>query len=72
LIVVSHDRYLLERVTDEQFALIGGKVRHLPGGVQDYLDMVDDLKRGKALPQADSADAAQSAHTAQSENVRTA
>ena len=40
LIVVSHDRYLLERVTDQQFALIGGKVRHLPGGVQDYLDMV--------------------------------
>ena len=33
---------------------------------------MDDLKRGKALPQADSADAAQSAHTAQSENVRTA
>ena len=47
LIVVSHDRYLLERVTDEQFALIGGKVRHLPGGVQDYLDMVGQLKRGE-------------------------
>lgn len=47
LIVVSHDRYLLERVTDEQFALIGGKVRHLPGGVQDYLDMVEQLKRGE-------------------------
>ncbi|OZG60981.1 ABC transporter ATP-binding protein [Bifidobacterium lemurum] len=41
LIVVSHDRYLLERVTDQQFALIGGKVRHLPGGVGDYLDMVE-------------------------------
>ena len=49
LIVVSHDRYLLERVTDQQFALIGGKVRHLPGGVQDYLDMVEDLKNGKGL-----------------------
>ncbi|KFI63234.1 ABC-F family ATP-binding cassette domain-containing protein [Bifidobacterium cuniculi] len=46
LIVVSHDRYLLERVTDQQFALIAGQVRHLPGGVQDYLDMVDELKRG--------------------------
>lgn len=51
LIVVSHDRYLLERVTDQQFALIGGKVRHLPGGVQDYLDMVEDLKNGKGLPE---------------------
>ncbi|TPF85822.1 ABC transporter ATP-binding protein [Bifidobacterium sp. UTCIF-37] len=50
LIVVSHDRYLLERVTDQQFALIGGKVRHLPGGVQDYLDMVEGLKNGKGLP----------------------
>lgn len=41
LIVVSHDRYLLERVTDQQFALIGGKVHHLPGGVDDYLKMVE-------------------------------
>ncbi len=47
LIVVSHDRYLLERVTDQQFALIGGKVRHLPGGVQDYLDMTEAIKNGK-------------------------
>ena len=47
LVVVSHDRYLLERVTDEQFALIGGKIRHLPVGVQDYLDIVDALRRGE-------------------------
>ena len=45
LIVVSHDRYLLERVTDEQFALIGGKIRHLPGGVDDYLKMVEDAQK---------------------------
>ena len=51
LIVVSHDRYLLERVTDQQFALIGGKVRHLPGGVQDYLDMVESIRNGKGLPE---------------------
>ena len=48
LIVVSHDRYLLERVTDQQFALINGKVVHLPGGVQDYLDMVDSDDRKAA------------------------
>ena len=47
LIVVSHDRYLLERVTDQQFALIGGRIRHLPGGVQDYLDMTEAIKNGK-------------------------
>jgi ATPase subunit of ABC transporter with duplicated ATPase domains len=51
LIVVSHDRYLLERVTDQQFALVGGKVRHLPGGVDDYLKMVDDIKAGKGAAQ---------------------
>lgn len=37
LIVVSHDRYLLERVTDQQYAVIGGHLRHLPGGVDEYL-----------------------------------
>ena len=37
LIVVSHDRYLLERVTDNQYAVIGHHLRHLPGGVDEYL-----------------------------------
>nr|WP_246327934.1 ABC-F family ATP-binding cassette domain-containing protein [Garicola koreensis] len=38
LIVVSHDRYLLERVTDHQVALLGdAKLRALPGGVEQYL-----------------------------------
>lgn len=38
LIVVSHDRYLLERVCDRQVALLGdGRVRDLPGGVEEYL-----------------------------------
>ncbi|CAM3581058.1 ABC transporter ATP-binding protein [Micrococcus flavus] len=40
LVVVSHDRYLLERVTDHQVALLGdGKVRGLPGGVEQYLEL---------------------------------
>ncbi|MEI6591402.1 MAG: ATP-binding cassette domain-containing protein, partial [Actinomycetes bacterium] len=40
LIVVSHDRYLLERVTDMQYALLGdGSLRHLPGGVEQYLEL---------------------------------
>lgn len=37
LIVVSHDRYLLERITDQQYAIAGGRLRHLPGGVDEYL-----------------------------------
>ena len=47
LIVVSHDRYLLERVTDQQFALLGdGKLRHLPKGVEQFLQL------RKAQPEA--------------------
>ncbi len=43
LVVVSHDRYLLERVTDHQLALLGdGKVRALPGGVEQYLALRRD------------------------------
>ncbi len=37
LIVVSHDRYLIERVTDQQYAIIDGHLRHLPGGMEEYL-----------------------------------
>ncbi|MBI5160664.1 MAG: ABC-F family ATP-binding cassette domain-containing protein [Micrococcales bacterium] len=37
LLVVSHDRYLIERVTDQQYAVLGGRMRHLPGGVDEYL-----------------------------------
>lgn len=50
LVVVSHDRYFLERVTDHQVALLGdGRIRDLPGGVEEYLEL-----RRKSL----SADAA--------------
>ena len=37
LIVVSHDRYFVERVTDQQYAIFDGRLRHLPGGVDEYL-----------------------------------
>jgi ATPase subunit of ABC transporter with duplicated ATPase domains len=37
LLVVSHDRYFLERVTDQQYAILDGHLRHLPGGVDEYL-----------------------------------
>lgn len=40
LVVVSHDRYLLERVTDHQLALLGdGHLSDLPGGVEQYLEL---------------------------------
>ncbi|WP_062949729.1 ABC-F family ATP-binding cassette domain-containing protein [Brachybacterium sp. sponge] len=39
LLVVSHDRYLLERITDTQYAVLDGGVRHVPGGVEQYLEL---------------------------------
>ncbi|MEF2977815.1 ABC-F family ATP-binding cassette domain-containing protein [Subtercola sp. YIM 133946] len=39
LLVVSHDRYLLERVTDNQYAVIEGGLIHLPRGVDQYLEV---------------------------------
>src|SRR6185312_11753901 len=41
LIVVSHDRYLLERVTDQQYGVLDGRLRHLPGGIDEYLRLAD-------------------------------
>jgi ATP-binding cassette subfamily F protein uup len=38
LVVVSHDRYLIERACDTVVALFGdGRVTHLPGGIDEYL-----------------------------------
>lgn len=42
LLVVTHDRHLMERVTDDQYALIDGEVRHVPGGVDEYLKLLDE------------------------------
>jgi len=57
LLVVSHDRYLLERMTDRQVAMLGdGSLRDLPGGVEQYLE----LRRAREGRKA-SASAAQSA-----------
>lgn len=58
LVVVSHDRYLLERVTDHQVALLGdGTIRALPGGVEQYLRLraeggASQPTPAEALPQA--------------------
>ncbi|HXV93905.1 MAG TPA: ATP-binding cassette domain-containing protein, partial [Pseudonocardia sp.] len=38
LVVVSHDRYLVERACDTVVALLGdGRITHLPGGIEEYL-----------------------------------
>ena len=44
LLLITHDRYLMERVTDNQYALINGRLRHLPGGVGEYLKIMEDAR----------------------------
>ncbi len=68
LLVVSHDRYLIERVTDDQFALMGSTLTHMPGGVDQYLELVNagagkaaakqtNTRQGTQTSTADAADA---------------
>jgi len=52
LLVVSHDRYLVERITDMQYAILGGGLRHLPGGVDEYLRLRAHATR--AVPDVES------------------
>ncbi|OQO92530.1 glycerophosphodiester phosphodiesterase [Saccharomonospora piscinae] len=57
LVVVSHDRYLVERVCDSAVALFGdGRITHLPGGIDEYLSTRDRLE---AAPKASRASQAE-------------
>ena len=49
LMVVSHDRYFLERATDHVLALSSGRLAFLPGGVPEYLEL-RAAERGAAAP----------------------
>jgi ABC transport system ATP-binding/permease protein len=62
LLVVSHDRYLLERMCDRQVAMLGdGAVRDLPGGVEQYLDLRHAARASAAAAARPSAGARGSA-----------
>ena len=52
LIVVSHDRYLLERITDQQYAILDGRLRHLPGGIDEYLLLATHFTPSEPSPRA--------------------
>ncbi len=54
LLVVSHDRYFLERVTDQQYAVLSGRLRHLPGGIDEYLRLRDHERSAGSGPAAAS------------------
>ena len=58
LLLVTHDRFLTERVTDYQFALVDGHIRHLPRGVDEYLEMSARAPRPVAHAKAPQSSAA--------------
>ncbi len=61
LVVVSHDRYFLERVCDRTVGLLGdGAVRDLPGGVEEYLRLRAAALADAPVAAAGSAGAAES------------
>ncbi|GEM32117.1 putative ABC transporter, ATP-binding protein [Nocardia neocaledoniensis NBRC 108232] len=63
LVVISHDRYLVERICDSTWALFGdGKLTNLPGGIDQYLakraDQAAAAKPTAAKPAAASTSSA--------------
>jgi ATPase subunit of ABC transporter with duplicated ATPase domains len=61
LLLITHDRYLMERVTDDQFALVDGRIRHVPGGVDEYLRLLDKRIAARAEAEPEKAKAKDSA-----------
>ncbi len=66
MVIASHDRYLIERVTDHVYGMFGdGKLVHLPGGIDEYLARVTPVvststsgsaASGPAVPSAKATD----------------
>ncbi|WP_305094217.1 ABC-F family ATP-binding cassette domain-containing protein [Prescottella sp. R16] len=53
LVVISHDRYLVERICDTTWALFGdGKLTNLPGGIEEYLRRRAVLAQRESVPSA--------------------
>jgi ABC transport system ATP-binding/permease protein len=71
MVVVSHDRYFLERVSDHVVALLSGDLAYLPGGVDEYLERrereLTAASRAPARPVAPAAGTAARQRTAQKE-----
>jgi ATP-binding cassette subfamily F protein uup len=67
LLVISHDRYFLERVCDRFVGLLGdSKLRDLPGGIDEYLK----LRENSTQPIAAGAPKAKSSNIAEIKEVR--
>ena len=58
LLLVTHDRYLMERVTDDQYALVGGRLRHVPRGVDEFLELTAHEAQSGSLKPAEAPEVA--------------
>ena len=72
LILVTHDRFLMERVTDSQFALIDGQLRHMPGGVDQYLKVAAELDAAASARRAEAGPSSGGASPASSSSSKKA
>ncbi|HEY2792776.1 MAG TPA: ABC-F family ATP-binding cassette domain-containing protein [Micromonosporaceae bacterium] len=51
MVIASHDRYLIERVTDHVYGMFGdGRLVHLPGGIDEYLERIAPAPEPAATP----------------------
>jgi ABC transport system ATP-binding/permease protein len=71
VVIVSHDRYFLERVTDHSLALVDGHLAFLPGGVDEYL-AIRQREQTPAVAATQSAAAPRSGGPAASREVSAA
>lgn len=69
LLLITHDRHLMERVTDDQFALIDGRVRHVPGGIDEYLRLVDERSQDRARTGSEKLKRSDSGHSRESDEA---
>ncbi|HIX78554.1 MAG TPA: ATP-binding cassette domain-containing protein, partial [Candidatus Corynebacterium faecipullorum] len=62
LVVISHDRYLIERIADNTYALFGdGKLTNLPGGIEEYLRRRQEMEAATARGVLDLGEASKDA-----------
>ena len=65
LVVISHDRYLIERICDSTWALFGdGRLTNLPGGIDEYLRRRRDMAGSGVIAGGGSAAVAEKKHDA--------
>ncbi|MCP9622975.1 ABC-F family ATP-binding cassette domain-containing protein [Nocardia otitidiscaviarum] len=73
LVVISHDRYLIERICDSTWALFGdGKLTNLPGGIEEYLRKRAASTEARNTPAKPTAQANTTAPTTDSAAYRAA